>query len=343
MAYPTLEELQQQIDELKSLITTQYEPPTGNEYSYPVVNQPMNDEMWQYVTLAMGNGILDEGGQPYWLRGRENVNNTLKITVATTTGTAQGVVRGFYHRLTEDKSFTVPGVSSTTVYHFCLTYDPTASTTPGGPISLQMYAGTPPTTLGRFHVILWTLTRQPNQLLTDAAIVQHRPKVVSRISVGSPDYLPDARGMLWGGEAVVSHGWEKGALYTVSGVEDGVPTSWESVTDPAWENLSYIPTYRHPGHGYRLGIQRVGKRRFLRGRVARDSGANFVSGSGGYWVCTLPVGDRPSQEVRLTISGAGFNPPNQHSVVINTDGEVRAYMSTNVSWYSLDGVWWDKS
>ena len=32
MADPTLEELQQQIDELKSLITTQYEPPSGSEY-----------------------------------------------------------------------------------------------------------------------------------------------------------------------------------------------------------------------------------------------------------------------------------------------------------------------
>ena len=95
MADPTLEELQQQVDELRSLITTEYEPPTGSEYSYPVVNQPLNDEMWQYITLAMGDGVLDEGGYPYRLRGRENVNNTLRISVSTVTNTAQAVLRGF--------------------------------------------------------------------------------------------------------------------------------------------------------------------------------------------------------------------------------------------------------
>ena len=338
MADPTLEELQTQIDELKDLITTQYEPPSGSEYSYPVVNQPMNDEMWQYVTLGLGSGILDEGGRPYWLRGRENANNTLRITVSTTKNNAQAAVRGFYHRMTEDKTFTVPGVTSTTTYQFCLTYDPAASATPGGPISLQMYAGEPPTTMGRFHVVLWKLTRKPNQLLTDAAVETVRPKLSPRIAVDTFDSLPDPSGYLWGTQAFVA---DEDAFYRTYGSseESGGPTQWRPVTSPAWRDLSYAANRKYAGHGHQFGYVKVGNIVRLRGHIARADGGNFsMPSSDGWYLGTLPVGARPALSWDTITSGAGYFPPRLVRVTVNSNGEIWAYPETSTTWISLDGI-----
>ena len=341
MADPTLEELQQQVDELKSLITTQYEPPTGTEYSYPVVNQPMNDEMWQYVTLGLGSGVLDEGGRPYWLRGRENANNTLRITVSTTTSNAQAVLRGFYHRMTADKTFTVPGVTSTTVFHFCLTYDPTASTAPGGPISLQMYAGTPPTTMGRFHIVLWKLTRKANQLLTEATVERVRTKVSPTITVDSRDQLPRPQEQLWGTLAIVTTGVANHELLRAGGAdESGGPSEWVSIDDVPWTDPGDTDAYENAGHGYPRGarLTRDGYIE-LRGHVARVGGANFTIGDHGYQMYNLedwPVG---SNQQFVTCS-TGYSPAALVKLEYSpTTKTVRAYpINRDCSWINLDGV-----
>ena len=340
MADPTLEELQQQIEELRSLITTQYEPPEGSEYSYPVVNQPMNDEMWQYVTLGLGTGILDEGGRPYWLRARENANNTLRITVSTTTGTAQAALRGFYHRMTADKTFTVPGVTSTTTYHFCLTYDPAASTAPGGPISLQMYAGAPPTTMGRFHLVLWKLTRKPNQLLTEATVETVRPKLSPRIAADSFDALPDPSGYLWGTQAYVAN---EDAYYRAYGSSEdtGGPTQWRAVSSPAWKPFTLSGNRVPAAHGFSPSYQRVGNTVRLRGHIARADGNNFTTPSEGWQLALLPAGVRPAQEhVGLGVC-SGQNPPRFARVVVQTDGRVWAWVDSTTTWIGVDGIEFD--
>lgn len=271
MVDPTPAELQTQIDELRTAIMTEYQPPSGTEYSYPIVGQPMNDEMWQYVTLGMGDGVLDEGGQPYWLRARENANNTLKITVSTTTNTAQAMLRGFYHKMTEDKIFPIPGVTSNTLFHFCLTYNPVGLTQAKGPISLQMYAGTPPTTLGRFHIILWTLLRKPNQLLTDAEVRMVRPKITPSLSVNIEQDRPNPAKVLWG-TRVLCH--ESGIEYRAVGASDetGGPTRWERTgLTRDWTNFTlsgaFVPFGATPQFKIEEGVVR------FRGSVKRkDNG-----------------------------------------------------------------------
>lgn len=336
MADPTPEELQTQIDELKSLITTTYEPPSGSEYSYPVVNTPLNDEMWQYVTLGIGNGILDEGGQPYWLRGRENVNNTVRIAVSTVTNTAQALLRGFYHRLTADKTFTVPPVAATTVYHFCLTYDPTAHTSPGGPISLQMYAGEPPTSMGRFHLVLWKLTRRPNQLLTDATISRVRPRVAPPIYVWEESHVPPAGQQLSGTLCVVG---ETGNIYRVSS------SATDESGDPIWVPLSDTSlktddsSHRWPGHGAKLGSTRIGQIVVLEGRVERPDGRPYyASSTDGYVIRRLPENHRPAVERRFVTKSAGYT--NTATAVINVgaDGAVTVYPMNDTPWVSVDGI-----
>ena len=337
MADPTPEELQTQIDELKSLITTQYEPPSGSEYSYPVVNQPMNDEMWQYITLAMGDGVLDEGGYPYRLRGRENVNNTLRISVSTVTNTAQAVLRGFYHRLTADKTFTVPGVSSTTTFHFCLTYDPTAANSPGGPITLQMYAGAPPTTMGRFHLVLWKLTRQPNQLLTDAAVEKHRPRVVSTQLVYSASELPDPSRCLWGAMYFIHQTSE--IVMAVGATQDaGGPTEWKNLTSPEWtESTSNVHVWA--GHGPKPAWRIVGDRVEFRGRVARNDGSTYAVGTSTNAYTLIPNAPHPAIDSRMTVSGDTWDPaPVLMSADKNQAPLFRPTRSTK--WISLDGAFY---
>ena len=342
MADPTPEELQTQIDELKSLITTQYEPPTGTEYSYPVVNQPMNDEMWAYVTRGIGDGVLDEGGQPYWFRGRENVNNTVRITVSTTTNTAQAILKGFYHKLTEDKTFTVPAVSSNTTYYFCLTYDPAASTSSGGPITLQMYAGAPPLTMGRSHIVLWELDRKPNQLLTDSVYRRVRPKIAPTITVDEKSHMPEPSRVLWGTQCFVSI---ENAWYRAVGASDetGGPTSWSAVSSPSWTNPGNTDLYVWPGHGNPRGWRMVGDTVEMRGRIARTSGASFVNGggghSGGYLMYMLNPEQRPQREQRFITASAGLKNQSMTVVTVYTNGEVRAQpIDGSASWLSLDGV-----
>ena len=334
MADPTLEELQQQVDELRSLITTQYEPPSGSDYSYPVVNQPMNDEMWQYVTLGLGDGVLDEGGQPYWLRGRENVNDTVKITVSTTRNTAQALLRGFYHRLTADKTFTVPAVSTTTTYHFCLTYDPAASTAPGGPISLQMYAGEPPTSMGRFHVVLWKLTRSPSQLLTDATVQRVRPKITPTITVDKESDRPDANSVLWGTRCIVTdtmQEWRAGGA-----TEDG-PRDWYEMKK--YEIREDNKSYKWGGEGGRPTASRIGSMVVLEGRVVRTNGSDFfASSTTGYLIHRLPEIYRPTSERRFITKGPGINSVTKSAtIVVSANGDVRAYPHADNSWVSLDG------
>lgn len=339
MADPTPAELQSQIDALTELITTTYEPPTGSEYSYPVVNQPMNDEMWAYVTRGIGDGVLDEGGQPYWFRGRENVNNTVRVTVSTTTGAAQAILKGFYHKLIEDKTFTVPAVSSNTTYYFCLTYDPAASTSPGGPITLQMYAGTPPLTMGRSHIALWELDRKPNQLLTDCVFRRVRPKIAPTITVDEESHMPEPSRVLWGTQCFVS---AKSAWYRAVGASDetGGPTRWSAVSDLSWTDPGGTGEYEWAGHGYRRGA-RVTPDGYIemRGHISRIGGGNFTTGSHGYQMYDLSSYPLPDKSQTFVTASTGYNPPALVKIEYHRDGLVRAYpINRDCSWISLDGV-----
>src|SRR5699024_12742674 len=137
MAEPTTEELQQQIIDLQKLITAEYPPPSGPEYSFPKANQGITQEQFRLMFLGQANGMIhgDNGvvndpgsstGYRYYLEGHDsdsetNQRNTLILRAGTS---AESIVEGFYHRLTEDMELPFPSVTSTTVYHVCITYDP---------------------------------------------------------------------------------------------------------------------------------------------------------------------------------------------------------------------------
>ena len=345
---PTNYDLQQdsRIDEIQEIITTDYQEPDQTEYSYPVVDQPMSDEQWQYVTLAMGDGVLDEGGRPYWLKlnGSEantNSTNTMVLAVSTTTGTAQGILKGFFHRLMADKTLNFPGVTSETTYYVVLRYDPTGHKEPGGPISVQVVTRLD-RTQGKHYVVLWKLTRKPNQLLTDAAITRVRVRVSPTMYVYYKEHMPDPNGQLSGALCVVG---EEPAIYRVSSDDVGEVgnRAWVNLTNPTWNDVADGSLYGSPGHGYQRGWRVVAGMLELRGRVGPLDGGTLKPGGGndgrGYQIMTLPTSaPTPEKETRFITASAGWS--GQKLSVITIDGRYvyRMPILGDAEWLGLDGI-----
>ena len=336
---PTNYDLQQdsRIDEIQEIITTDYQEPDQTEYSYPVVDQPMSDEQWQYVTLGIGNGVLDEGGRPYWLQLNEseantNSTNTMKLAVSVYTDTAQAIFQGFYHRLLKDMVLHFPGVTSTTTYYVVLQYDPTGHQEARGPLRVEVVTSLD-TTMGKSQLILWMVTRKPNQLLTEATITRVRPRVAPPIYVWEESHKPDANKQLSGALCIVG---ETASIYRVSSDDVGGQENRE------WVHLSntYIrgdASYIWAGTGARPGSTRAGNMVILEGRVARSSGAMFEAGRG-HTVMTLPERHRPPVERRFVTKGPGTEDATRMAtIVVSSNGDVTAYANYDMSWVGLDG------
>ena len=224
MAEPTNYDLIQdgRLDDLESLITAEYQPPAGVEYSFPVANQGITQEQFRLMHLGQANGMIhgdngivndspDSTGWRYYLDRHDsdsetNQRNTLILRAGTS---AESIVEGFYHRLTEDLELPFPPVTTTTVYHVTITYDPRDFKT--NPVKIQVYPGTPPTSHGRVHVVLYKVERGPNQLLTQATITRYRPYTAGVLSVQNANQLPDPAQYPAGTLAVPSR--DGGGLY----------------------------------------------------------------------------------------------------------------------------------
>ena len=270
MSEPTTYDLIQdtRIQGVEDLVQTSYQPFQGPEFSYPVVHQPMDDEMWQYVTLGMGSGVLDVGGQPYWLRDLSDVTDTGKLTVSKTTGTAQAILRGFYHRLNQDMTLNFPPVSSKTVYHVVLEYDPLRHKEPGGPIRVRVltsldWSG------GKHYLPLWDVERDPSQLLSQAVVRKRRPKISPPFIVDYASDLPDASTQLWGARA---YAYMEGEEHLAWGSnEAGGPQGWTNLTNPPWKRVTPHASLQHGG--------RPAEWRFANGRFEMRGSLKLKTGS----------------------------------------------------------------
>lgn len=333
----TLEELEVQVQELRELITTTYVPPSGDEFSYPIVGQPMNDEMWQWVTKGFGDGVLDLGDIPYGLSSFSNVTNTATLTVGKRTHTANSVVAGFYHQMSADMQVSLPAVSATTAYYVCVTYDPLGHSTPAGPVSVQTFTGAPPTTSGRRHNVLHKVTRRPNELLSDATVERVRQRIAPTLVFGSHDQLPklgaaDAP-VLWGTIAFI-HGVRKDILVAKGDGDEGV-TRWESVISPPWIDLVLSSGYRKLGSGDTQPAYRVvGDMVEFRGQIERTNGAAFATGD------YVKFG-RISAPAYLRAGYSNASANGARSVFFSGTGDGRDLSfyarDAGVTWMSLDG------
>lgn len=279
MADPTPYDILQdnQISALQDIVTPYYQPPGDVEYSFPVVGQGITADQYRLMSLGQANGIIhgDNGiindspnstGWRYYLDGHAtdaetNQRNTLMLRAGTS---AEAIVEGFYHRLTEDMELSFPPVTTPTTYHVCLTFDPRREDEPTGPIHVEVYAGEPPTTHGRVHLLLHTVQREPNQLLSQATKTRYRPYTAGLLSVQNRNQLPDASEYPAGTVVVPSaeghgiyvrqnggHRW----LDAVAHKADR-PGSWRSMTlaDNALE-VSGTAVYREVAEGVQVYAQ----------------------------------------------------------------------------------------
>jgi len=232
------------LDELESLITAEYEPPAGTEYSFPVANQGITQEQFRLMNLGQANGMIhgDNGaindpesstGNRYYLEGHDsdsetNQRNTLILRAGTS---AEAIIEGFYHRLTEDLELPFPAVTSTTLYHVTLTYDPRDFKT--NPVKIQVYPGEPPTSQGRIHALLYTVERKPNQLLSQSTITRYRPYTAGVVSVQNKTQLPDVASYPAGTVAVPSSNGGQGVFVR----SNTHPRQWLNTHVGSWQNM----------------------------------------------------------------------------------------------------------
>lgn len=316
------------------------------ETSFPVLDQPLTDKQWSSVTKGIGDGVLDDGGNPYRLESLSNAQNTGVIRVDRGNGDnggpgyAHAILSGFYHKIDADLTVSLPAVTSTTTFYIALQYDPTRSTMPVKLVVVKSldYSG------GKTYCVLHTVRRQANQLLTDAVRTAHKPKVAPTIVVDTEDLLPPVDHVLWGTLAVAVHPtFQMFRAGVDTQGDDAGSLKWYSLTDPNWIVLGDTSTYRWPGHGARRAIQKIGRTRKLRGRLERVSGENFNTGNTtGYLMMSLGGDDVPANTQAFITTCQGTSSPGYARVEVSaTSGEVRAYVAQNTGWVSLDGIVFD--
>lgn len=339
----TLEELESQVNELQELVSADYTAPEGPEFSYPAVGQAVDDEMWKFITLALGSGVLDTGGKPYWLEklgsdSETNQANQMRLTVSSTSKNAQALLNGFYHRLLENMRLDFPMPLSQTTYYVTLELNPLKAKSALGPISVQVYPNELNTESGREHLVLWEVTRKPNQLLTEATIKQIRPKLAPTLTVDTRDQLPPVSSLIWGTRFLIHSTREEVMAWGSN--QNGRPNSWMDITNPPWSEYPDTPTYKWPGHGVRRAIKRTGKKRELRGRIAPVDGSAMTPSSTGYLLWTIGENDRPAYPSIQPVGGSGASTPAMGKVSIDGD-EVRLYPLNNMGWVDLASIHWE--
>lgn len=166
------------------------------EISFPVVDKPLGEDDWKTIALGFGQGIIDRGGWPYLMGTKDNVNNTITINVDQVHGRNEAILSGFVHRIDSPKVITIPAVTTTTTYEVGLVYDPLKHSTPEGPITLTVWTSPGDYTQGKNRLILYKITRNANQVLTDATVTENRQRISPQLSVSQVSDLPKVETLL---------------------------------------------------------------------------------------------------------------------------------------------------
>lgn len=309
------------------------------ERSYPIEEDPLSSAEWSSVTLGIGDGILDEGGQPYRMYDIDNVDNGAKIGVDRNTGKASAILRGFYHLMDSYEIVRLPAVSVATTYYVGLQYDPLRKQQP---VKLGVWTSLDYSS-GKFYLINYTVQRQPNQLLTDATITNTTRKLAPSFTVDTFEALPAAENVLWGSVAIVTPNNQSIRWYQARRASSTDETmQWVLIGDQAPDPvlMPYPSTRVYPGHGSRLSVLREGRKRTLFGRVAISSGANFTQinpGEDAWWVCNFLPEDRPNRTYGGIGQVSGFANPGYARLESTGNGQIFAAPTKTTSWIGVDG------
>ena len=297
------------------------------EESFPMRDEPMTDEQWKQVTLGIGNGVLNEGGDPYRLTNINNATNQVTVNVSTTTGLAQAIVAGFYHRIDAPVVLDVPAVTKTTNYWIVLEYSPLRLESSEPPVQLKVVTALD-TTSGRQYLVLHKIYRRANELLTNAAMRSVKPRVAPLLQVRDESELPEPETVIRGTVAVVHGDYPD---LKIAKADPGQSVAWVSVLSGAWTTLpDHTHTTSFPGSPKQ--IRRVGTTRYLRGQFYRATGSAYGTSDAGYRVANLSDGDIPKRGMRFQVTpvvhGSGSIADASAYIVLSaSDSEVRLYLT----------------
>lgn len=304
--------------------------------SYPRLDRGLSDvqDMMRFQHLY---GILDRGGRPFWLTDLDDATNTAKLTVSTTTGTAQSTIRGAFHTLREDLTVELPPVSQPTTQWLVDEYDPIRAEDGGDPIVSKMVSGDLDYSQGKDYVIHWEIPRRPSQLLTDVTPIAHRPRVAQRIVVAGEANLPRLPnpGILWGCVAYVHTTGEEWMARGTTAADD-TAGRWENITSPEWTQ-STSAAHVWAGHGERPAWRRRGDIIELKGRVEQASGNAYSPNNAGY---TL-IPNSPTFNNGPLLGGADSNSRTVRRNSVNADGRPTFIpVGSSASWIDLTGYFY---
>ena len=338
---PTNYDLQQdqEIEGLKEIVTTTYQPPGDMEESFPIVDEPMNDEQWAHLAKAYGSGVISYGGAPYRYSNVDDVNNTMIIHAADDEGRESGaVLEGFAHRMMDNVTVKVPAVSVATDYVIGLQYDPLRER---NPIKLGCFERPLDVTQGKKYIPIWEGRRNPSTVLSSVTWNTARSRISPTTTVARERYLPDPRhsGLMWGTICYTYRDREWFQLQWAT--EEGGEMVWVRLGGAQQSYTRPDGVYKWVGHGAKPGADRIGDVVYLAGRLDRGSsfeGRNFNAGTD-YELMTLPEGMRPKSERRFIAKASGFVDADATATIrIYADGRVIATPHRELSWLGLDDI-----
>ena len=296
------------------------------EESFPMRDEPMTDEQWKQVTLGIGNGVLNEGGDPYRLTNINNATNQVTVNVSTTTGLAQAIVAGFYHRIDAPVVLDVPAVTKATTYWIVLEYSPLRLEQGEPPVQLKVVKALD-TSQNKQYLVLHKFYRRANELLTNANYRSVKPRISPTLQVRDESELPEPETVIRGTVAVVHGDFPD---IKIAKADPGKPVAWVSVLSGQWQTLrDHANTTSFPGSPKQF--KRAGVSRSLRGQFYRSSGAYTTSGAG-YIVTNLAAEDLPKRGMRFpvvpVVHGTGAGADADAYIAVSADNnEVRLYLT----------------
>ena len=298
------------------------------EESFPMRDEPMTDEQWKQVTLGIGNGVLNEGGDPYRLTNINNATNQVTVNVSTQTGLAQAIVAGFYHRIDAPVVLDVPAVTKATTYWIVLEYSPLRLESSEPPVQLKVIKDALDFSQGKQYLVLHKFYRRPNELLTDANYRSLKPRIAPLLQVRDTSELPEPGEVIRGTVAVVHGDFPD---IKIAKQDAGKPVAWVSILSGEWATLR-DHTHTTNFSGAPKQIKRVGTTRYLRGQFYRATEGAYTTSGLGYLVANLAAGDVPKQGMRFPVTpvvqGSGAIVDASAYIVISANNnEVRLYLT----------------
>lgn len=277
------------------------------ETSFPIVGADLTDPAWGQTVGAVGNGIIDDWGNPYGIT--VNTNDTVTIRPSST-GSAKAVVNGFGHAMDSTKTLPVPAVTSKTQYNIGLLYDPKNAALP---VSLVVLKGTTvPLTDGQDFLPLYVIVRSSGQTLTAAALYDPKPRLRNTLYVASANDLLMMSPLLFPycTEVVTTSG-----TYIAKG----------STSNPVWELQTAVPAKGtvSAASGYKISPATYLQKQDGLVELYLAATGSFPRTNKRF--ATIPSGFRPAQSIITGALLTGQDFPEAAGLSIGTDGAIVFY------------------